>query len=69
MYFEVRGYHFVYIFSTKQPLLEKYLYIQDTCGVHNLHGMPGVFAGLGSFVAAALASYSGGGNKVQYGDR
>ncbi|CAI8034311.1 Ammonium transporter Rh type B-B [Geodia barretti] len=58
----VFGYKFL------SPLLEKYLYIQDTCGVHNLHGMPGVFAGLGSFVAAALASYSGGGNKVQYGD-
>ena len=55
------------VFPT-QPLLEK-LRIQDTCGVHNLHGMPGVFAGVGSFIAAALASYSGGSNRAEYGDR
>ena len=31
--------------------------------------MPGVFAGLGSFVAAALADFDGGRNKIEYGDR
>lgn len=38
-----------------QPLLTK-IGILDTCGVHNLHGMPGVFSGLLSVLFAALAS-------------
>jgi len=36
----VLGYVFV------QPALEKRLKIVDTCGVHNLHGMPGLMGGL-----------------------
>ena len=31
--------------------------------------MPGVFAGVGSVVAAAVADFSGGGGRVEYGDR
>lgn len=35
--------------------------IPDTCGVHNLHGMPGVFSGLLTILFAALAT------KEEYG--
>nr|AAK50057.2 Rh-like protein [Carcinus maenas] len=38
------------------PCIAKRLRIHDTCGVHNLHGMPGVLAGIIGAVAAALAS-------------
>lgn len=49
---------YVYI----QPYLEEKLGLFDTCGVHNLHGMPGVLGGLASVVTAAMA-----GQKL-YGD-
>lgn len=38
-----------------QPKLEEYD-IFDTCGVHNLHGMPGIIGGLGGFISASVAS-------------
>ena len=48
-----------------QPILERF-YLLDTCGVHNLHGMPGVFSSLASAIAAAVAQQTGG---VEYGQR
>lgn len=39
-------------FAVLQPLLQQYAGLHDTCGVHNLHGMPGVFGGLVAVVAA-----------------
>ncbi|CAO2607668.1 Ammonium transporter Rh type A [Lemmus lemmus] len=44
----VLGYKFL------SPLLANKLMIRDTCGVHNLHGLPGVFGGLASIVAIYL---------------
>ncbi|XP_046842725.1 ammonium transporter Rh type B-A-like [Xenia sp. Carnegie-2017] len=38
------------------PLLDEKFNIHDTCGVHNLHGMPAILAGVGGAVAAKLAS-------------
>uniref|UniRef100_A0A8C8HEF2 Ammonium transporter AmtB-like domain-containing protein n=1 Tax=Oncorhynchus tshawytscha TaxID=74940 RepID=A0A8C8HEF2_ONCTS len=43
-----------YIYIT--PFMEKYLKIQDTCGIHNLHAMPGVIGGIVGAVTAAAAS-------------
>jgi ammonium transporter Rh len=40
-------------YAIVQPRLQKLTGGVDTCGVHNLHGMPGVFGGL---VAMALMS-------------
>ena len=46
-----------------QPFLNDSLKIHDTCGVHNLHGMPGVLAGLIGALMAGIATegeYTGG---------
>uniref|UniRef100_A0A8D0EB80 Rh family C glycoprotein n=1 Tax=Salvator merianae TaxID=96440 RepID=A0A8D0EB80_SALMN len=45
---------FVYL----TPFLESKLHIQDTCGVHNLHGMPGLIGGIVGAITAAAASES-----------
>ncbi|XP_033209252.1 ammonium transporter Rh type B-B isoform X2 [Belonocnema kinseyi] len=38
------------------PLIQKKLRIHDTCGVHNLHGMPGVLAGIFGALMAGIAT-------------
>ncbi|KAL2791058.1 ammonium transporter Rh type C [Daubentonia madagascariensis] len=43
---------FVYL----TPFLESRLQIQDTCGIHNLHGIPGILGGIVGAVTAAYAS-------------
>ncbi|XP_066466300.1 ammonium transporter Rh type B [Tiliqua scincoides] len=43
-------------FKFLTPILASKLKIQDTCGVHNLHGMPGVLGGLLGALIAALAT-------------
>lgn len=37
-------------FALIQPKIESKLKIIDTCGVHNLHGMPGLFGGLTAII-------------------
>jgi len=43
-------------FQYVTPVLLKKFKIHDTCGVNNLHGMPGLFGGLLSILMAGLAS-------------
>uniref|UniRef100_A0A8C5EXK7 Rh family B glycoprotein n=1 Tax=Gopherus evgoodei TaxID=1825980 RepID=A0A8C5EXK7_9SAUR len=43
-------------FKFLTPILDFRLKIQDTCGVHNLHGMPGVLGALLGALVAALAT-------------
>jgi len=36
--------------------LESRLHIQDTCGIHNLHAMPGLIGGIVGAITAAAAT-------------
>ena len=45
-----------------QPFLNSKFKIHDTCGVHNLHGLPGVFGALISCIVVAFVS------KEKYGE-
>merc|ERR1712056_47705 len=40
-----------YVYIT--PALEKSIGLLDTCGVHNLHGLPGIIGGIGGAISAA----------------
>ncbi|NXF06271.1 RHAG protein, partial [Smithornis capensis] len=44
----VLGFHFL------TPVLASKLRIQDTCGVHNLHGLPGILGGITGIVVTAI---------------
>ncbi|XP_062324279.1 ammonium transporter Rh type A isoform X1 [Osmerus eperlanus] len=52
-------------FKYLTPILASNLGIQDTCGVHNLHGMPGILGGLAGIVAVALGKKEGGAATMQ----
>nr|XP_006014259.2 PREDICTED: ammonium transporter Rh type A-like [Latimeria chalumnae] len=43
-------------FKFLTPFFASKLRIQDTCGVHNLHGMPGILGGIAGIIAAALGA-------------
>ena len=38
------------------PFLSEHINLQDTCGVHSLHGMPGILAALISAIVVASSS-------------
>jgi len=46
------------------PLMARKLRITDTCGINNLHGMPGILAALAGTVMAALSTTENMGNSV-----
>lgn len=43
-------------FKYLTPLLASKAKLHDTCGVHNLHGLPGIIGGLAGIVGAGMAS-------------
>ncbi|XP_029086848.1 ammonium transporter Rh type B isoform X2 [Monodon monoceros] len=47
------------------PTLESKLKVQDTCGVHNLHGMPGVLGALLGVLVAGLATHEAYGDGLE----
>uniref|UniRef100_A0A7N8XAX2 Rh family B glycoprotein n=1 Tax=Mastacembelus armatus TaxID=205130 RepID=A0A7N8XAX2_9TELE len=57
-------------FKYLSPILEKKLKIQDTCGVHNLHGMPGILGAIVGAVTASVATVEiyGGGMEAVFPD-
>ncbi|NXT84314.1 RHAG protein, partial [Zapornia atra] len=57
----VCGFHFL------TPLMASKLNIQDTCGVHNLHGLPGILGGIAGIIVAALKSEVRGGVLISPG--
>merc|ERR1712098_929370 len=50
----VAGLWSVYGYAVLSPMLERKLSLHDTCGIHNLHGMPGLLGGISSLVAIAF---------------
>ncbi|KAL3266272.1 hypothetical protein HHI36_010452 [Cryptolaemus montrouzieri] len=46
----------VYGYKKLTPVINTRLKIHDTCGVHNLHGMPGILGGLSGAFFASLAT-------------
>ncbi|XP_035134943.3 ammonium transporter Rh type B [Callithrix jacchus] len=47
------------------PILELKFKVQDTCGVHNLHGMPGVLGALLGVLMARLATHEAYGDGLE----
>ena len=46
----------VFGYTRVQPWLQANCGLHDTCGVHNLHGMPGIIGGIGGAISAAVVS-------------
>lgn len=44
-------------FRYLQPFLQNHIGLHDTCGVHNLHGMPGLLGGLCAVISAAMVKW------------
>jgi ammonium transporter Rh len=51
----VAGFVSVYGYVFIQPVLKEQFGVDDTCGVHNLHGIPGIIGAIGGVISAAAA--------------
>lgn len=54
----IAGWLSVYGYVYLTPWLERRCNIHDTCGIHNLHGMPGILGAVGGAISASLAGDS-----------
>lgn len=54
-------------FNFLQPYLEKTFSLHDTCGIHNLHGMPSVIGALASVILAGWKDNNGKHDSELYG--
>ncbi|KAL4674148.1 hypothetical protein H8959_018082 [Pygathrix nigripes] len=59
------GHRRLMICPALQPILESKFKVQDTCGVHNLHGMPGVLGALLGVLVAGLATHEAYGDGLE----
>ncbi|KAG2378512.1 hypothetical protein C9374_008151 [Naegleria lovaniensis] len=59
----IAGFISVFGFKFFTPNLRRFLKLHDTCGVLNLHCIPGFIGGVGSIIAAGVAA----GQRVNYG--
>ena len=48
------------------PYLNHKINMHDTCGVHNLHGIPGIIGGLVSAISAGFSGINFGEGSIQY---
>ena len=48
-----------------QPFLHRNFHLHDTCGVNNLHGMPGIIGGLSGAISASFTSNELYGDNIQ----
>lgn len=48
------------------PFLKKHIDLKDTCGIHNLHGMPGLLGGIAGIIATAAAGSGDGYGPHEY---
>merc|ERR1719231_958068 len=51
-------------YTVIQPWLQNNKIVHDTCGVHNLHGMPGILGGVCGAISAAVAGDSAYGEDI-----
>jgi len=49
-----------------QPFLSRTIGLDDTCGVHNLHGIPGIIGGIGGAISAATATDDAYGQNIGF---
>eukprot|EP00298_Acanthocystis_sp_HF-20_P009312 c18235_g1_i1.p1 GENE.c18235_g1_i1~~c18235_g1_i1.p1 ORF type:complete len:478 (+),score=169.97 c18235_g1_i1:58-1491(+) len=53
-----------YGFNRIQLIMQEKFALYDTCGVHNLHGMPGIIGGVAAAIAASVATRDSYGDSI-----